>query len=1033
MNIKILIDSNTNDDWSVTSPFSGYTSTSGFLISNDPSATYGLYTNIPNILLAVGNVNRSVDILDEGNFNKEIRLKGIGGITKVGDWNFEIEDVSEITTPLDLIGRVVSLLIDNVVVYEGRIYRCEPSLKKIKFHVRSNFLLWDKEIGTVLTSDIKHSNNKIYPIVYGDFTTEDSYIPLVMDETSDYTIEGYLGEQDLKEISNIFVWDSGRLKADQSTNGLDDLTIDTGNKKIYFKTTTAIALIQSITGTPDMDTIKLDAMPIIGIKFTTSPTFSVGDLFYTDTSLYGRNYYEYLEKRENAYFFEVGKRDTDIEYIINPEYGMWDTLKPDSSGVLTRVSDSSTYTVDGGNISDVNIPPVYARQPDSEYLTTVYAIGPPLEPGLKHDYNDAMRSRLIQIDDEKMLIHRSLPIWDSSINLYSLHEVFRGYSNTTKATHTPTFIDLKQDVKNNIEHIIKMKTIVPVNALSNWKALFTVSDGTNRTYKPSKTVREMTSSISNLNSFLNNFSYQDTDTNPLTINFADFSGMTFEYTSGFGTFTDIRAVLLLDIELGQIPKIEGYITGIWLLGSYEIDRGAYPSGTNPVGGWDNKITLAMRAAADTDDYKRVGINLYHAYQVGLNPDKEKTGENGYTLDNGYQYFGVLQCIVNYDRSWFSKSFVQYSNNPVFGSNMWEKSFPLFGSWNYITSPVYKYIFGTVEEPRMPRTLDDFYKQHFVLQLHGESGTQFILNNVGFLIEYNIDVHEIPLWVQCKGRVDISDNLLTSPAEVIEDILVDELDIHGSKFDTSSFASAKTHTASQTCAFTLYEQPILASKILNTICKEHGLVLGEVANGDVCLIPINVTTITYNLLDTDILLNSENIAYFEEGFTGVDKLITALTIKYKKRYPDNLFIEQHTSGTDFDDAEDYTDQDREAVIEAETIRDSATATILNDLCINFYKTPLRKLKIHCNPENTMELIPGQIITFATENYVKNTSGLYFLIVETDFQPGYANIDPEVILTLIAYSESAETTNPYQDTDGSSTVWQDTDGTSNIYQM
>ena len=60
----------------------------------------------------------------------------------------------------------------------------------------------------------------------GIFTGEGDYIPLITDLTEDYTIKGYTSEQELKEITNIFIWDADRLVADSSTNGLASLSIN---------------------------------------------------------------------------------------------------------------------------------------------------------------------------------------------------------------------------------------------------------------------------------------------------------------------------------------------------------------------------------------------------------------------------------------------------------------------------------------------------------------------------------------------------------------------------------------------------------------------------------------------------------------------------------------------------------------------------------------------------------------------------------------------------------------------------------------
>ena len=104
-----------------------------------------------------------------GGFETETTFTGVGGVAKTGDWNFTLENISGNITPLALIGRKITVIIESVIVFVGKIYNCDFSLESIKFTVRSNFLLWDKEIGTIVESEIESSNNKIIPIIYGDF------------------------------------------------------------------------------------------------------------------------------------------------------------------------------------------------------------------------------------------------------------------------------------------------------------------------------------------------------------------------------------------------------------------------------------------------------------------------------------------------------------------------------------------------------------------------------------------------------------------------------------------------------------------------------------------------------------------------------------------------------------------------------------------------------------------------------------------------------------------------------------------------
>lgn len=1044
---KILIDKNTNDSWSIISPFSGYTCTSsenGFFISNVPNQTVTGYVDLPSLLVSLGTINRSVDILSSSGLTSDATLDGVGGLTKIGDWNFILNNINNIISPLMLMGRKITVKVEDTTIFTGRIYKCDPTRNNIKFIVRSNFLLWDKEIGTVIESDLDSSNNKIIPIIYGDFTSEGSYIPLIVDIEDDRSIKCYTSEQTLYEITNIFVWDSNRLVADMTTNGLDDLTISAEKTDISFKQETDITLEANLTDTNSLDIVYLNVLPTIGIQFTTSPSFTNGWIFKSTNN--GDNYYRYIEKIGNIYIFEVGKDEDDLEYFLDPQYGNFDSLKPsESTNAFIRVTTSATYTVD--SVSDIFVPPIFARQIDWDAETSVLHWTNSIA-GPQFDYNDMVRSRIIQIDDEKMLVYQSVPVYNTSAyTFYSKHEVFRGYSNTSIVTHnyTTATVSIKQDIEDNTEYTVKMKTVIPITTLSNWRTLFYIYDGGSGYTKGHKNVREVVDTMLNFDYFLNNFSYQDTDTGKLIIYMKDFVSDIDHSDYWGGTITTVWGSLLLDLELGQTTDISGEISGIWLLGSYEVERVGGSPGTDIVGDgisliYTTGISLGMRSTEDSVNFKRVGINLYNASLLGLNRNNDKLGLSQYIFDGtkfDLSYLHILSDIVSWEPGIDSLTFEAYSNNPATGS-IWEKSFPLTGTWEqYGTGR--KYTTGTVTDPKMPKTLEDFYKQRFVLQLHGQSektgglytGTNFKINNVGFLVEYTVDVRETDLWFQCKGRINSSGALLTNPVDIIEDILLDEVGLTSGDIDSTTFTAAATASTS-TCAFALYDKQILSSKILKTICKEHGLILGELSNGKAACFNINDDTSVYTIANSDILLNSDNTPYYEESITSLDNLITELTIKYEKRYTDDTFLSQYIPSGIFDEAIYYLDQERTVTVETETIRDSTSATVLSINMSTFYTLPLRKITLHCDSANVNTLIPGQWIDFASETYVKNVTDNKYLILETDNVLAYGNTKPKTTLTLLE-KLGISIIPSYQDTDGSSLVMQDTDGGSVVYQM
>lgn len=1020
MKTQILIDKGSYDDWSVTSPFAGYTTEGGFLISNVPNTSYVGYVDIPNVLLSMGSINRSVDIFSSGGLDTKVTFKGIGGVSKTGDWNFTLENVSELITPLELLGRKITVVIDDTtIVFVGKIYNCEPSFDSIKFTVRSNFLLWDKEIGTIVDSEIASSNNKIIPIIYGDFTDEGDYIPLIVDLETDYTIKAYTSEQALKEITNVFCWDKDRVKADRCTNGLNDLTINGNNTEITFLKETDITLTEAIIGTNSLDYIYLSECATIGIQFTTSPTFTPGNTFISETST-GDNMYEFIEQEGDIYMFKVGKYPTDIETFIDPANGFYDSLKPSEDADGFRVfGGETTYTVSVS--SDIIIPDLFVKQIDWHIRSTYIDLLSDIS-GFEYDANNLVNSHIIQIDSEKMLIYYTIPIWDAAMGICSKHEVIRGYSNTTKATHTTSaVISFKQETTNNSEHTLKMKTVIPITGVSNWRTLIGI-DGYNgetpvSTPYAHKQVREIADYVSNLNLFINNFSYQYRNElgEHLVIQIKNLLNLDYSpYWNSEWDIEDIIMSLLLDLNLGQTTSINGDISGIWLLGSFIVDYPDSIKGSNNEPNPRIGMAIGMRTTDDdTQDFKRVGVNLWHAYKMKLIQKEGKINTNFTIKCEKFNNFDLLLGItelVNWDLNvsateYEDSVFYKYSNNPPDRPNNWEKSYPLNGVWDVDANVgvlSITYTNGTIDNPKLPQTLDDFLRQKFVLQLFGTcisdmNKTSYWLNNVGFLVEYTINICENDLYFQCQGRVDGSLDLLTNPSDIIKDILTDEIGLSAGDIDATTFAFTATNTATQTCAFSLHDNVIKSSELFEIICKEQGLILGELSNGKIACFTLSAYDTPTTLYNTDILENIDRPDY-TEGLTNLGNIITTLNIKYKKRYTDNTFLGQHIEDG-FGDAFYYVDQDRKATFETLTIRDETTATTIGDLCLNFYTHPLRILIVKCNPENTMELVPGKWVNFNDDTYVKNTSSKSYLITETNLQPGYNEVNPEMELTLL----------------------------------
>jgi hypothetical protein len=1004
---KILITPNSNDDWSTTSPFYGYVINTelGFCISNVHGEVETNYIEIPHVLLSMSSINRSVDIFANNKLEKSATVEGIGGVAKVGDWSFSLETLSSTLSPLKLMGRNITIKVEDTVVFTGKIYNTEVGFDNVKFIVRSNFLINNKEIGTIVESEIESSNNKIIPVIYGDFTDTDSYIPLVVDLESDHSIKAYTSERTLKEVTNVFVWDEKRTIADQCTNSLEDLTIDVTNKEITFKKATGATLFAAITDTDAMSYIDLDITPTIGIKFTGSLSVSVGDIFQNTNS--GINYYEYIGMVGDTYLFKVGKRLSDIGHFKFAGVGNFDLLKPTTTAdAFINVVTSVTYTVD--SYSDVIVPELFARQIDGN----IHATQPSFifsSNALVYDVDNMVCSRIIQIDNEKMSIYQSLPVWVSGSGIFSRHEVIRGYSGTTIVTHTiSTVVYSKQETNDDTEYTLKMKTIFPLLSISNWNVLLKVTYrklGTDFTAYPMRNIREV-ATVNYLNQFFINCKTR-TYANALTILLSDLSALDYsEYFDETYTVEQVVSTILLDLDFGNTVALDGKITGMWLLGYFNMDHSttqASGGDNNPPPDARNGIALGMRTASESPDYKRVGVNLYHAQKMGIIEKNGKLDAN-YSLPgewtgfNDYDLLLGLTELSNWDLFHNSDTFSLYSNRPVIGTNCWEKSYPLSGIWSYTGGVSQKYTNGTVDEPKMPQTLEDLLKQRFVLQLFScdANDTAFYLDAISILAEYTIDVRDTELYFQGKGRV-WDGSLLTNPSDIIADLLEYEMGLDN--IDATSFAFVKTNTADQTCAFTVYDNPIKSSELLNNICREQGLILGELPNGDMCLFTLSMGETPTTIDDSDILLNEgENRPDYSESITGLENLITGLNIKYKKRYTDEVYTQQY-AGTGYTDSENYLDQTRLATFEAETIRDVDTAEILNDLCVAFYNIPMRQIVIKCNPENTMTLVPGKLVNFSSDAYVKNSDGCTYLVLGTDFQPGYNNTKPEVELTLL----------------------------------
>ena len=119
-----------------------------------------------------------------------------------------------------------------------------------------------------------------------------------------------------------------------------------------------------------------------------------------------------------------------------------------------------------------------------------------------------------------------------------------------------------------------------------------------------------------------------------------------------------------------------------------------------------------------------------------------------------------------------------------------------------------------------------------------------------------------------------------------------------------------YSGSKTCAFVIYDKVIKSSSLLSTICKEHALILGELADGRIACFPLGVTGTPTTLYNSDILLNDDRPA-FTEGITGIENLLTNLITKYKKRYTDDTYLKQDEN-TDYAEAYNYLGQVKESI-------------------------------------------------------------------------------------------------------------------------
>lgn len=677
------------DDWSSTSPFTGSTCTTAFVISNIRGVSLGAgYTTLANRLLRIGKIDRSVKVFSAQSTEQGFKINGVGGVVKVGDFSFNIQNLNDDVDAFGLLGRklTVQILIGATQPYlfTGKIYKVKPANKEINFIARGNSQLWNKEIGTITSFKQTEYRSRIYPISFGDLTDSDALMPIAVDKDPVQAPTLFLSEHKQNAVDSFYVWDDEQ-KVAHNAFASDDVVLDSDNKQVTLNT--AITNLQGafIGSSGDVRTMFFDDTTKVGTELSGSPTLVAGDIYVSGSGVF----MEYIEKVGDTYSFYAKEA---------PPVGTY-------SKVTGDVSSPSHIT---STLVSPIVYPVWWPDKTEELVNDVMIVsgttGAPLDAKPK--------AVVVRIDNEEFLILNAVAELTGAGARTSL-KVVAGYNNTTKASHSDNADVYFANQHHNYNKWL-VRAVFPLKEISNF---YTASD--------SSAGEANVLEFENVYNLLNNFQYlpeEDVDRFKISFNDSDYN------------------YFLMDLDFGRID-LKGHIKEYYLLGSFEADH---------LDALGESLIYILSGQVDDLKNKRIGINMYSAKQIGVAVEGQPITE--YASTSAVQAAVLSSIVYNSAVASVGSTYATWSNN-IEGATQGLLDYPLSGGWYYDGGDgAYTLFTPTDGKATRPADISDLENKRLALLFYYYKKATFYLNNLALLVEAYIDPIKYQVWAKGKGQI-----------------------------------------------------------------------------------------------------------------------------------------------------------------------------------------------------------------------------------------------------------------------------------------
>jgi hypothetical protein len=992
---------NSTDDWSATSPFSSYNlagGKTGFVLGTITASSLSSYVKVPGRLIEVGKIDRSVDIFE----TSADELFGIGGVAKVNDVEFSLENVSSNITFVDLIGRTVKIIIGTgasmqdighttvAVLFTGKIWTVTPARDVYTFICRGNFsILGEKEVGQVNEGESEIYKSKITPLHYGDLSDEYAFMPLVLSNQIDKDPQLIIDSKILFDISDFFCWDDASKLAYRAVQELSHVDLVTNKNTINFsRKYTDVILVDELNAV--FKHMNIYDPPTVAFLIDSAPTLTVGDTYIHVIGLGLNPAYIYKEKIDDYYIFIGQQTYADDESV---------------PGVLSKVTGAvgSPANMDYSFRSSFLDPFLNLEQTTEERIDIINNGGSGVPDHRVYSQVKTqplfikMDSEVIQIIERKEHVEI---IAGGALSTYIVYDytrcsLVRECKGTVGEVHAASYVINKLEPELTA-HRWLVRHVFPVRALSNWR---TFTDG-DQCY-----VEVVDGDLAKA---IEGFTYPAVDA-------SNFFKILLSCT---GTPNNDALHLVMDLHFDPV-SVNGEIATMYLLGYFQVYA-------------DDSVILMSR-----------GGKMGNGANIGYNLFKDSVSKYGDLVFRNTQYPYIKYSSDYYNRLVLDGSDTKiWSNNPIENNNS-VRGYSLRGAWIYnsLTSEHMYFlndaasaemqdtsgiltddIRGTFDALNLEKIVDlNEANYRLVLTNRVDTSALFKLANLGFLIDFYVDPLAIPFWVRGKGRVydssttyfnGTADTLIENPVSVIEDICRQELGLTNDELDSTSFTAAYNSRLNWKAAFSLFGDPIIFRDLVQKICKQFGMILTETPDGKLAPRVLDIPETTSGLTaisDSHTLRDSNNVIRYEESYTTLDLLITAFILKYKMRYTDELFMETINSAdvswaSELASAAQVLDTTRLATFLFSMIRDLTTVERAGSLAIQYLYQPIRIIKWYTDLTYYAKTL-GDWVT-CSSSIIKNVSGKIYLIVDSSIQVPHRFTKTEITLTGLEFDVGSD---------------------------